>query len=61
MQSPPPFATSLCHKCKLLRLSGNRRGSVFLACEYNKKDPNWPRYPGQPVKYCPQFIPAETH
>ncbi len=45
---PPPFPTSVCHGCAHLRLNGNRRGSVFLACA----EPAMPRYLPQPVVRC---------
>ncbi len=45
---PPPFPTSVCHGCAHLRLSGNRRGAVFLGCV----EPTLPRYLPQPVVRC---------
>jgi len=51
----PPFPTSLCHRCRWLRLTGNKRGSVFLACT----EVNLPlgKYPRQPVAHCVGFAP----
>jgi hypothetical protein len=49
----PPFPDSLCHRCGHLRLSGNKRGSVFLACDH----PALPRYVPQPVRACRGFTP----
>lgn len=54
MAEPPPFPTSVCHGCAHLRLSGNRRGSVFLACA----EPTLPRYLPQPVVRCGRRTPA---
>jgi hypothetical protein len=50
---PPPFPTSLCHRCRWLRLTGNKRGSVFLQCT----EPSLPKYPRQPVVHCVGFAP----
>lgn len=49
----PPFPDSLCHRCRWLRLTGNKRGSIFLQCT----EPSLPKYPRQPVKACPKFTP----
>jgi hypothetical protein len=49
-----PFPQSLCHRCRWLRLAGNKRGSVFLQCT----EPTLPRYGPQPVVSCPRFTPA---
>jgi hypothetical protein len=46
-----PFADSLCHTCRHLRLVTSRRGSTFLACQA----PTLPRYPRQPVTSCSGF------
>ncbi len=50
-----PFADSLCHRCRFLRLGGNKRGSIFLQCT----EPSLPKYPRQPVLACPGFAPLE--
>jgi hypothetical protein len=50
---PPPFPASLCHRCRWLRLTGNKRGSIFLQCT----EPSLPKYPRQPVVACPGFAP----
>jgi hypothetical protein len=44
----------MCHRCRHLRLNGNKRGSVFLACS----EPSQPRYRPQPVRLCAAFSPA---
>jgi hypothetical protein len=56
VDAPPPFPTSLCHRCRHLRLVGSRRGSVFLQCT----EPSLPKYLPQPVRACPRFTPAEA-
>ena len=50
-----PFPESLCHRCLRLRLTGNKRGSIFLQCT----EPSLPKYPRQPVVACPGFAPRE--
>ena len=46
-----PFPDSLCHRCRFLRVNGNTRGSVFLACTA----PGLPKYGPQPVRRCGGF------
>jgi hypothetical protein len=50
-----PFPTSQCHGCRFVRYNGNKRGSVFLACD----EPSLPRYQPQPVIACPRFTAIE--
>jgi len=52
---PLPFPDALCHRCRHLRLVGNRRGSVFLQCT----EPALPKYPHQPVVRCDYFVAAD--
>jgi len=52
---PParPFPESLCHGCAAPpRYVTSDRGSVFIYC------PTFKRYPPQPVRSCPGFVPA---
>jgi hypothetical protein len=51
----PPFPESLCHRCRWLRLTGNKRGSIFLSCT----EPSLPKYPRQPVVQCRGFAAKE--
>lgn len=51
MDDAPPFPESLCHRCRWLRLTGNKRGSIFLQCT----NPALPKYPRQPVVRCAGF------
>jgi len=44
-----PFPTSICHGCAHLRLTGNKRGSIFLQCG----EPSRPKYLPQPIVRCP--------
>jgi len=50
-----PFPGSLCHRCRFVRLNGNKRGSIFMQCT----EPSLPKYPRQPVMACPGFAPPE--
>lgn len=52
----PPFPTSLCHRCRYLRLNGNKRGSIFLSCT----EPSLPKYLPQPVRACRGFAAAPS-
>ena len=51
---PSPFPDSLCHRCQFVRVNGNTRGSVFLACT----EPTMPRYLPQPIRACRRFAAA---
>jgi hypothetical protein len=48
-----PFPESLCHACRFVRYTGNKRGSIFLACD----EPSLPRYQAQPIVRCPKYAP----
>jgi hypothetical protein len=51
-----PFPDSLCHRCRHVRLNGNKRGSVFVQCTH----PSLPKYLPQPVRRCDGFEPGEA-
>ena len=53
--SDVPFAESLCHRCRKLRLVHSGKGSTFLMCQA----PELPKYPRQPVLACPKFEPSD--
>jgi len=55
----PSIERSLCVRCAHLREVRNTRGSVFLLCRRSKDEPQYPRYPRQPVIECPGFEPAK--
>jgi hypothetical protein len=48
----------LCGRCRHVRRTGNRRGSVFFLCGLSEEDPRFPRYPRLPVLRCAGFAPA---
>ncbi len=54
MPDDAPFADSLCHRCVHLRLVRSGKGSVFLLCQ----QPTVGKYPPQPVRACPGFVPG---
>jgi hypothetical protein len=42
----------LCDTCVHAKLIRNTRGSVFMMCRWAKHDPDYPKYPRQPVLRC---------
>ncbi|MEZ4368800.1 MAG: hypothetical protein R2939_21355 [Kofleriaceae bacterium] len=52
--SERPFPTSICHRCRHLRVVVSARGSGFLMCQ----EPRLPKYPPQPVVRCGAFAAA---
>ncbi len=55
-ESRTPYG-GLCPICAHRREVPNTRGSVFLLCERSRSEPEYPRYPRQPVLSCPGFEP----
>jgi hypothetical protein len=51
-----PFPDSLCHRCRWMRTSGNKRGSIFLQCT----EPTLPKYLPQPVRICRGFVEKDV-
>lgn len=47
----------LCGICRHVKVTGNRRGSLFYLCTRSTTDPSFPRYPGLPVLACRGFEP----
>lgn len=45
----------LCFRCRWMRASGNRRGSVFFRCLRAESDPAYRRYPVLPMRSCPGY------
>ncbi|HET6610889.1 MAG TPA: hypothetical protein VFG83_02835 [Kofleriaceae bacterium] len=46
-----PFADSLCHGCRFVRVVRSGKGTAFVMC----KAPGLPKYGPQPVIACPCF------
>lgn len=44
--------TSLCESCKHVREVVTPKGSRFLLCELSRTEPDYPKYPPQPVLRC---------
>jgi hypothetical protein len=47
--------TGLCETCAYAALARNKRGSVFLRCEYSQIDPAFDKYPRLPVLACKAY------
>ena len=50
---------SLCETCALMREVVTPRGSRFLLCQLSKTDPDYPKYPRQPVVRCEGYRKKE--
>jgi hypothetical protein len=46
---------SLCERCRHVRLIQSAKGSVFLLCRRSEREPEYPKYPPQPVVDCRGF------
>jgi hypothetical protein len=63
MKPPPPpedrprpaRPRSLCESCRHVRVIRSERGSVFLLCKRSTAEPEYPKYPPQPVVACRGF------
>src|SRR6266542_2993545 len=44
--------TSLCESCARMREVTSAKGSRFLLCRLSQTDPDYPKYPPQPVLRC---------
>ncbi|MSR53362.1 MAG: hypothetical protein EXS09_08730 [Gemmataceae bacterium] len=51
--------TSLCESCQQMREVLTGKGSRFLLCELALSEPDFPKYPGQPVLRCPGYLKKE--
>ena len=49
---------SLCESCRWLRVVTSARGSRFLLCERSFTEPEYPKYPRQPVVRCAGYEAA---
>jgi hypothetical protein len=50
---------SLCATCALMREVVTPRGSRFLLCQLSQTDPDYPKYPRQPVVRCEGYRERE--
>ncbi len=53
-------AQSLCETCARMREILTPRGSRFLLCELSGANPDYPKYPRQPVLRCEGHQPRES-
>lgn len=49
------MTASLCETCTAMREVLTAKGSRFLLCQLAQTDPNYPKYPRQPVVKCQGF------
>jgi hypothetical protein len=50
---------SLCEKCGLMRQVVTPRGSRFLLCQLSTANPDYPKYPPQPIIRCEGYRAEE--
>ena len=43
---------SLCERCERMREIISGKGSRFLLCQHSQVEPQYPKYPPQPVSSC---------
>lgn len=53
LKPEPP--RSLCERCRHVRVIQSAKGSVFLLCRRSEREPEYPKYPPQPVVDCRGF------
>ena len=46
---------SLCERCRHVRVVESSKGSRFLLCGRSAQEPEYPKYPPQPVVECRGF------
>lgn len=52
---PPLLGQSLCARCRHVKRVDSARGSTFLSCGRSRTEPDFPKYPPQPVARCTGF------
>jgi hypothetical protein len=52
---------SLCETCTSMREVVTPKGSRFLLCQLSESNPDYPKYPPQPVVRCEGCRPRETN
>ena len=50
---------SLCETCAWMREVVTPKGSRFLLCQLSQTDPDYPKYPAQPVVRCDGYRKEE--
>jgi hypothetical protein len=50
---------SLCETCAWMREVVTPKGSRFLLCQLSQTDPDYPKYPPQPVVWCDGYRKEE--
>ena len=50
---------SLCETCALMRQVITPKGSRFLLCQLSQTNPDYPKYPPQPVVQCEGYQQKE--
>ncbi len=50
---------SLCETCALMRAIITPKGSRFLLCQLSQTNPDYPKYPPQPVVRCDSYQKKE--
>ena len=50
------MSNSLCETCQRMREVLSGKGSRFLLCELALSEPDYPKYPGQPVVRCRGYL-----
>src|SRR5437879_11973323 len=51
---------SLCETCQRMRAVITPKGSRFLLCHLSTSNPNYPKYPPQPIVRCEGYPPSEA-
>jgi hypothetical protein len=50
---------SLCETCARMREVVTPKGSRFLLCQLSQTEPDYPKYPAQPVRRCDGYRKRE--
>jgi hypothetical protein len=53
------MTSSLCQTCALMREVVTPKGSRFLLCQLSQTNPDYPKYPRQPVVQCEGYQQKE--
>ncbi|MCU0710168.1 MAG: hypothetical protein MUF23_17970 [Pirellula sp.] len=60
VQRSPLLCNSVCNNCIDHRKIVSGKGSVFLLCQSASTPKTWPKYPPQPLSFCPYFRPVTS-